>query len=412
MNIAFLWEWPINEFTGGVGVVTKVLAKEMLNRGHKVIFIALMTTKEKQRNSELLNTLGFEQDTYPYIAPQYFVEDNLEIKGVAKNVDDILNKNNIQIIVIQDLIYSTLRVIPYINHRIIKILCKHNQPFEGYDYARDIYKDYKADTLKQKIWKGLVRVFPYMGKWRIKTYNMPKYKTALENVDKLCLLSEKFIPRLQRFIPQLKLDKLCAVNNPNTFECNKRNIAQKENLVIIVTRLFESTKNVTDFLKAWKIVEEQHNGWKAAVVGSGKDMTLLKHRAKKMKLETLSFEGYKSDVSYYFERAKMVCVTSWFEGWGMTITEGMTNECVPLIYNTYEAASDIVDDGSNGILIKSCRPKELANRMLELMNNPILLQTMADRASQKAKQYTPEKIVDQWENLFKKLMEKKGYPIN
>lgn len=43
MNIAFLWNWPVNEFTGGVGIVTKVLAKEMQNRGHRVIFIALVT---------------------------------------------------------------------------------------------------------------------------------------------------------------------------------------------------------------------------------------------------------------------------------------------------------------------------------------------------------------------------------
>ena len=33
MNIVFLWNWPVNEFTGGVGIVTKVLAKEMQNRG-------------------------------------------------------------------------------------------------------------------------------------------------------------------------------------------------------------------------------------------------------------------------------------------------------------------------------------------------------------------------------------------
>lgn len=28
MNIVFLWNWPVNEFTGGVGIVTKVWPKK------------------------------------------------------------------------------------------------------------------------------------------------------------------------------------------------------------------------------------------------------------------------------------------------------------------------------------------------------------------------------------------------
>lgn len=406
MNIAFLWEWPINEFTGGVGTVTKVLAKELLRREHKVVFISFMSDAEKQRNAHLLKQIGYDQDTYPYIAPQYFVTADQSANQAANAINDILDRNEIQVVLVQDML--KVIVLPNIINRCVTIINQHRQPFEAYDYVREVYKDYVPNTWMQKVWKYAVRAFPCIGKWRIKKYNIPKYRYSVRHADRLCLLSQRFVPRLLRFMPDLRKEHLCAINNPNTFKCVPTQLSGKENLVIIVARLFESTKNVTHFLEAWQIVENHTSNWKAKVVGTGRDFEMLKQRAVRLGLKTLSFVGYQSDVSHYYKKAKMVCVTSWFEGWGMTITEGMANGCVPLVYNTYEAVSDIFDDGISGMLIKSCTPQELANRVLSLVENPLQLQEIANNATKKVQQFSPEKIVDEWESLFKQVMIEKG----
>lgn len=407
MNIAFLWNWPINEFTGGVGIVTKVLAKEMLRREYRVIFIAMVAKEEKNRNAYLLKSIGMNQDTYPYIAPQYYVDAGMELELVVTETIGILEQNKIDMVVAQDLDSLEMEIVSKLPNRFITIITKHSQPFEGYDFTRNVFKGYQAKTLSKKIWKQIVLACPFLGQMRQKQLNERLYKKATSSADRLCLLSSGFVTRLLRFMPNLDKRKICYINNPNTFSTNVEDVHHKENLVIIVCRLVESTKNVTDFMRAWKMVEQFHPDWKAEVVGDGKDMQMLKEQSQRMNLHSLTFVGYHSDVESYYKRAKMICVTSWYEGWGMTITEGMANGCVPIVYDTYEAIRDIFDDEVSGLIIKSCKPQELFEKINDLMNDSTQLNLLSSNAIEKVKQFSPDKIVENWEKLYQEIKEEK-----
>ena len=168
MNIAFLWNWPVNEFTGGVGVVTKVLAKEMQNRGHRVIFIAPVTQEEKSRNARLLESIGLNQDTYPYVAPQYYVDASMELELVVTETTEILEQNKIDMIIAQDLDPLEIDIVSKLSDGYVKIITKHSQPFEAYEFTRNVFKGYQAKTLSRKIWKNVVLACPYLGQMRQK----------------------------------------------------------------------------------------------------------------------------------------------------------------------------------------------------------------------------------------------------
>lgn len=407
MNIAFLWNWPVNEFTGGVGVVTKVLAKEMQNRGHRVIFIAPVTQEEKSRNARLLESIGLNQDTYPYVAPQYYVDASMELELVVTETTEILEQNKIDMIIAQDLDPLEIDIVSKLSDGYVKIITKHSQPFEAYEFTRNVFKGYQAKTLSRKIWKNVVLACPYLGQMRQKQLNERLYKKATSSADRLCLLSSGFVTRLLRFIPNLDQRKICYINNPNTFSTNVVDVHHKENLVIVVCRLMESTKNVTDFMKAWKMIEQIHSDWKAEIVGGGNDMQLLINRCKNLGLRSLSFVGYQSNVVNYYQRAKMVCVTSWYEGWPMVIVEGMSNGCVPIVYDTFESIRDIFDDGVSGLIVESCTPAELFNKLNMLMTNSEKYKSLSDHAIEKVQQFTPSKIVDEWEKLYQEIKKEK-----
>lgn len=407
MNVAFLWIWPVNEFTGGVGVVTKVLAKEMQSRGHRVIFIAPVTQEEKSRNARLLESIGMNQDTYPYVTLQYYVDAALPLDDVVSEITGILDANGINMVVAQDLDQVEIDILGRLLDKYVKIIVKHSQPFEAYDYVKNIYRGYEAKNLSQKVWKYLVLACPWLGRMRKLRLNVRLYKKATSSADRLCLLSSGFITRLLRFMPDLDKRKLCYINNPNTFTDSSIDVNVKENLVIIVCRLEESTKNVTDFMKAWKMIEQIHPDWKAEIVGGGNDMQLLINRCKNLGLRSLSFVGYQSNVVNYYQRAKMVCVTSWYEGWPMVIVEGMSNGCVPIVYDTFESIRDIFDDGVSGLIVESCTPAELFNKLNMLMTNSEKYKSLSDHAIEKVQQFTPSKIVDEWEKLYQEIKKEK-----
>lgn len=407
MNIAFLWHRPIDEFAGGVGVVTKILAREMQRRGHRVILLAFITPEKKRHYAKFLETLGMSQDTYPYVAPQYYVDAALPMAEMTAQASRILDDNEIQMVLQQDMDPLGMQLLGNLPDKYIKVVNKHSQPFEAYKFTRKVHRRYKPQDWPRRLWRMAVLACPALGRWRTRRVSEPMYWQAVRSADRLCLLSSGFVTRLLHFMPGLDRSKLCFVNNPNTYEIKESTAYRKENLVVMVCRLEDSCKNVSDFMRAWKLVERSHPDWKAEIVGGGDDLEMLRRKSRRMGLTALSFEGYKSDVADYYERAKILCVCSWYEGWSMNITEGMSRSCVPIVYNTYEAVSDIFDDGESGLVVKSCQPRELYDKLDDLMRHSERMQELAGHAVERVRQFSADKIVEKWEQLYQEIKEEK-----
>ena len=123
----------------------------------------------------------------------------------------------------------------------------------------------------------------------------------------------------------------------------------------------------------------------------------------KYKIKNIYLEGAKSNVSDYYKRASFICLTSFYEGWGMSLTEGMAYGCIPFTFNNYGAASDIIDDEINGCLIPAYKLGVYANRLSELMNNEDKRIKMSKAAVEKVKKFSVENVTDKWDELFKGL---------
>ena len=63
----------------------------------------------------------------------------------------------------------------------------------------------------------------------------------------------------------------------------------------------------------------------------------------------------------------------------MTLLECQSFGVVPLLYNSFSAAVDIIDDGINGYLISPYKKKEYAKKLHQLMNDPVQLQQMKNK---------------------------------
>lgn len=373
-------ECKLNPYGGGVQRVSYVLGEEFRKLGYGVWYAFYI----KETDTNII------PDTYKL---KYNIE--ADIEDQYKVFAQFIKENHIDTLFCQNVytpqfcqIYARLK-----NNFGLKIIaCLHANP------DKTVNKDKLGLTFTRIYIKNLLKGFKYLilgNKFKkeiIKAYNIS---------DRYVLLSKYFIPIMQDLLKDYDTNKLRGINNP----CALPLVSQisKENIVLVVGRMEEQQKRISNVLKVWKSIAPNHLDWNLKIVGDGPDLSHYKHIAKKMKLQNIFFEGHSDNVLQYYQRSKIFLMTSIWEGFGMTLIEAQNSGCVPVVFDNFAAVHDIID-GSNGVIVES---NNLENYILEvekLMNDPLKLSEMAKNA-QKSSQahFSKEKIVTEWLNLFKEL---------
>lgn len=384
MNILFLAYFPMEPSVGGIQRVTDILVKELLRRGNDVSCLSLQ-----------LGPLATDLTT----APQYYINVEQDTNW-KKHIEDLINERNIEYIINQSPNTLTYHVLKLLKTKAKIVSVFHTQPFLDDDITRRQILNTPTYNLKQRSFKYLSFIFPYIRSLVFGLYEKQTILNTLSVSDKVCFISERFFPRVLHHIPDFPKEKLAAINNPNTFVPNG-SVSKKENLIVWVGRVENGIKNTIDFVKIWERLYNNHPSWNAIVAGDGNDLDVVKKYAYKHQIANIQFIGRCSDVESLYQRAKIVVVTSFSESWCMVLTEGLAHGCVVCAYDTYETVHDIIN-GSNGF-VSIPNPKVMAAKLDFLMNEPSELEKMSKATYNSIKKYNVESIVNQWEQLLKSL---------
>lgn len=391
MNIAFLFYRPIVPHIGGVQRVTDILTKEFVRRGHDVIFIC---TESRNRD-----------DAYPYYsAKQIYLDRSKNDEGFIADYCKILQTNDINVVISQQARTDSLLLLENTPSAVKKISVVHINPYGIVNNERRIKRGLHTKRIFSLLAKYLVLAFPNIARGRYIRKEKLLYRRLFAVSDKLVFLSKSSVEIVKQYDTTLLPQKLTAIGNPNA-PLSKQILREKENLIICVARLSEVPKNIRDFIDVWESLCKRNPTWRAEIIGDGPDREFLERYAERTNVENLKFIGEVKNVTDYYQRAKFVCMTSIYEGWGMVLTEGMSYGCVPCVYGSYGAAFDIVDDGVNGIISTPFRPKEMADRIQTLINDESRLVQMSSSAIEKVKDFNADKVADKWDALFGSLEE-------
>ena len=384
MNILFLAYFPMEPSVGGIQRVTDILVKELLRRGNDVSCLSIQ-----------LGPLATDLTT----APQYYINVEQDTNW-KKHIEDLINERNIEYIINQSPNTLTYHVLKLLKTKAKIVSVFHTQPFLDDDITRRQILNTPTYNLKQRSFKYLSFIFPYIRSLVFGLYEKQTILNTLSVSDKVCFISERFFPRVLHHIPDFPKEKLAAINNPNTFVPNG-SVSKKENLIVWVGRVENGIKNTIDFVKIWERLYNNHPSWNAIVAGDGNDLEIVKKYAYNHQIANIQFIGRCSDVESLYQRAKIVVVTSFSESWCMVLTEGLAHGCVVCAYDTYETVHDIIN-GSNGF-VSIPNPKAMAAKLDLLMNKPKELEKMSKATYNSIKEYNVESIVNQWEQLLKSL---------
>lgn len=231
-----------------------------------------------------------------------------------------------------------------------------------------------------------------------------KYSLPYGKADKMVVLSPGIIDQYQYFAPGYK-DRFTAIPNALSFDTPdipSNKYANRE--VLVVARLDDWHKRISEILKIWEVVQKEacFREWVLRIVGEGIDKPFYEDYVQQRHIPNVRFEGHQNPLPYY-QQASLFLMTSACEGLPMTILEAQQCGCVPILYDSFASAKDIIENGENGILIKNNDRESYVQQLKELMSNKTMRQHMSEACMQSSKNYSIERVAAQWNELLQTL---------
>lgn len=374
MNILFITTYYPEPQIGGIERVTYLLSKYLSQHKFRIFNLRF-------NNSEY-------DDTFPFI-------NSSQLKNLydSNSLRKYLISNQINVIINQSHFFYTPIIESARKNLDIKLYTVfHNRPMFQALKLNEAIK-YSNSKLKYII-PFIYPIYKLYSVRKLKKEHKQSYLLS----DKTILLSSRFIDIYKK---ELNVDgkKLTYINNPISFDNVKVDYTQKEKIVLIVARLYEAQKRLSIALDIWKEVESQNPDWKLIIVGDGEDRRLYEEHCRKNNIQNVEFAGRTNPLPYYM-KASIFMMTSKNEGWPLTLLEAMQTGVVPIVMDSFAALHDIIQDGSNGYIVKYNDKKEFGNRLISLINNKNLRLKMSQEGLHSCTQYSIDNIGKEWINLL------------
>lgn len=185
------------------------------------------------------------------------------------------------------------------------------------------------------------------------------------------------------------------------FTIQPESVTKKKNL-LFVGRLIKK-KGVDVLLRALADVVAVLPQIQAVIVGDGPERPFLVSMAEQLKLaNNVTFVGAKShqELIPYYQAAAIFVSPTLSEGFGLTLAEALACGCAVIVSDLPEVA-DIITHQQTGLTFKPGDNAELARRIIALLEDPFLCQSLAEKGREKVKAVVAWNcILPKYEALF------------
>lgn len=185
----------------------------------------------------------------------------------------------------------------------------------------------------------------------------------------------------------------------------KKEVDERSNLVGYIGRLSEE-KGILNLIEAVPLVLKKRSGTRFVICGEGSLADKVENTIKAEDIEAhVRLMGWiaHEDVPQYLNELKMLLLPSFTEGLPNVILEAMA--CgTPVLATPVGAIPDIIKDGETGFLLKSNDPEHIADRIVELLGKPELLEKVSVNAYNYVREnFSYEKTLEAWRKILEQL---------
>lgn len=363
---------------GGVEIVSTTLANQFIKDGHQVTIASYQQPLHEAAPLNLSDQCDLLFLSHPV----------LSIQNIKKLREYILT-HQIEVLINQWVVpfYATMvwKIATYgTNCQVYSV--HHNPPDTNM----------RIQSLKRKVESGKGYLKGVYG--LVREVSRLSLAFCIKNSHQFILLSPSFIPVAQRFSRVKDQTKFLSIPNPIPMPVSDGGIS-KEKEIIYVGRIEYNQKRTDRVVDIWKELEPLYPDWKLTIVGDGDNREDLQKRIHAYGLKRVEITGFVNPIRYY-KRTSILLLTSEYEGFGLVVAEAMSYGVVPVVYNSFESAKDLITDGYNGVLVE--RPFSVSSftrKAQELMENAEW-HVLSQNSKIASERFSVNTIVKDWYQLW------------
>lgn len=235
------------------------------------------------------------------------------------------------------------------------------------------------------------------------------YRFVFNNAE-IILLSKFLYPDIQEFVPKNKVH-ICPNGIPNKDMAEKLQKSHNSNAVpkiLFLSNLIES-KGVFVLLEACSILKQKGIFFQCDFVGGEGDVTANKLNEQVQKYgiaNEVKYLGkkYGNEKEMIFSEADIFVFPTYNETFGLVNLEAMQNG-LPVISTFEGGIPDVIEDGKTGFLVPQKNTQALADKLVLLIQDPVLRHKMGNAGQQKfEKEFTLEQFEYKLSEILKQVI--------
>jgi glycosyltransferase involved in cell wall biosynthesis len=177
-------------------------------------------------------------------------------------------------------------------------------------------------------------------------------------------------------------------------------------IVGMIGRL-DKQKNPLDFIRAAALVVKDYPKVQFLIAGEGSLRPECERLIDELNLASRFFLlGYRNDINKILQVMTFTVLSSLWEGLPVVFQESMSAG-KPIIANDIDGARDVIIQGETGYLVTPHQAREMADRMLDLLNNDDLCNQLSLNAQQYSERFSCERMFKEIEFLYSELLTSK-----
>lgn len=241
--------------------------------------------------------------------------------------------------------------------------------------------------------------------WKIRSIQDLKLFYHHTNFISKCKKYTKFIALTKRdtLFWNKRINNVDYIYNPLSVQQTSRSALEKNTVIAIGT--LNNNKNFSSLIDIWsQAILSTDNDWELHIYGTGENEEILKQKIADLGVQkSVTIFPPTKEIDNVYKNASIFTMTSFNEGLPLVLIEAVSFGLPAIAFDCDSGPSEIINDHESGFLIPPGNKELYVKKLSTLMNSAELRNAMGNKALEKAKTFDLNKIMRQWDLLFKSL---------